>query len=105
MAHQDANDSILFLFDDPITSENKGDVPNLISENDKSVNSMPPNEGGASVHKAFTNIEIIAHRRTDRIRENQQESNKTFPSPAYLDHKLSDHSSFMSSIQNNETMS
>ena len=57
LAHQDTNNLLLFSFDDPITSENEGDVPDLIAEDDASVDSMLPNEGGVSIHKAFMNLE------------------------------------------------
>ena len=44
-----------------MTSENERDVPDLITEDDTSVSSMSPNDGGASVHKAFVNLDRVTH--------------------------------------------
>ena len=103
VARRDTNDSLLFSFDDSITSENEGNMPDLIVEDETSISSMPPNERGASVHKVFVNLDRVAHRRSDRVRSNQQESTKTHPSLESLAHKLSDHIAFMSSVQSNKT--
>ena len=55
-AHQDTNDSLLFSFDDNIASANEAHVLDLIAEDDTSVGSVPPNDGGSRVHKVFKNI-------------------------------------------------
>ena len=42
-AHQQSNDSLLFSFDDNVSLINEGDVPDLITEDDVSVGSVPLN--------------------------------------------------------------
>ena len=37
VVHQDTNESLLFSFDEVVTSENEGDVPDLIVEDNRSV--------------------------------------------------------------------
>ena len=56
MAHQDTNDSLLFSFYETITSENEGDVPDLIAEDNRSVSLALSNEGGDSTHKSFKDL-------------------------------------------------
>ena len=81
-------------------------MPNLVAEDDESVSSASPNEGGPSAHEAFKNLKHVTHKRSDCIRANQEMSGiKEHPTLASVARKLSDPAAFTSSRQSNETHS